>query len=83
MIVMIIKIMYGQCTVQFSHHFLVIILFVSHNSTGILYRADHQAAIKKNKKKPLLFPPPPQGSQKTEEKKRVTLKKKDDLFPCF
>lgn len=42
--------------------------FVSHNSTGILYRADHQPMIKKNKKKPLLSPPH-QGWQKTEEKK--------------
>ena len=82
MIVMIITIMHWQCTVQFSHHFMLITLFVSHNSTGILYRADHQPVIKKNKKNPFLSPPP-QGWQKIEEKKELSLKKKDDFFPCF
>ena len=82
MIVMIITIMHWQCTVQFSHHFMVITLFVSHNSIGILYRADHQPVIKKNKKNPFLSPPP-QGWQKIEEKKELSLKKKDDFFPCF
>lgn len=71
-IIIIIIVIYWHCTVQFSHHFMVIIVFDSHNSTGYIGQVIVIYLWLKRNPQP---PTPAQGWQKVEEKKESGLRR--------